>query len=140
MSKRRLSRTIALQTLSEWDFNASILKNDIDIKKIHRRNIIEFAPNNFTTDFSEKLYINTLKNIKKIDNYIKKYAPQWPLEQITIIDRNILRLGILELIFLKNTPPKVIINEAIEIAKAFGGETSSKFINGVLGAVYEKYK
>jgi len=141
MAQRHLARTIALQTLAEWDFNKSILKSDVDIKKIAQRNLQEFAPQDFKgKKFSEKLIKNTSDNLKEIDGYIKKYAPQWPVDQITIIDRNILRIGIFELIFFDETPPKVAINEAIEIAKVFGGRTSSKFINGVLGAIYEDIK
>lgn len=141
MAQRHLARTIALQTLAEWDFNNSLLKSNLDIKKIAQRNLKEFAPENFKgSKFSKKLIENIVANLKKIDGYIKKYAPQWPVDQITLIDRNILRIGILELIFLDETPPKVAINEAIEIAKAFGGKTSSKFVNGVLGAIYEDIK
>ncbi len=101
--------------------------------------------NQIGSDFQEKLFFkqlvqNILKNIKKIDSFIIQYAPQWPIEKITLVDRNILRIGVFELLISAQTPPKVIINEAIEIAKLFGSETSSKFINGVLGAIYEKMK
>ena len=141
MAQRHLARTIALQVLAEWDFNKSVLKSEVDIKQITERNIQEFASQNFEgKNFCESLINNTLKNIKKIDSYIQKYAPQWPLDKITLIDRNILRIGIFELIFFTKTPPKVAINEAIEVAKTFGGIASSKFINGVLGAIYENIK
>jgi len=101
--------------------------------------------NQIGSDFQEKLFFkqlvqDILKNIKKIDSFIIQYAPQWPIEKITLVDRNILRIGVFELLISAQTPPKVIINEAIEIAKLFGSETSSKFINGVLGAIYEKMK
>ena len=77
------------------------------------------------------------KNLKEINSLITKYAPQWPLEQITIVDRNVLRLGIYELKYDPDIPPKVAINEAIELAKTFGGESSGKFVNGVLGSIFK---
>lgn len=142
MAQRHLARTIALQTLAEYDFNTTILKkSDVDINKITLRTLNEFVPQNFEGEEFSKLLINdVLRNISTIDGYIKKYAPQWPVASITLIDRNILRIGIFELALYEQTPPKVAINEAIEIAKAFGGVASSKFINGVLGAIYEDMK
>ena len=153
MSQRRLARTMTLQVLSEWDFNKSILSKDIDIQEAIQRSLKEFSsppalPRNAKqagSNFQEKLFFkqlvqNILKNIKKIDSFIIQYAPQWPIKKITLIDRNILRIGVFELLISVQTPPKVIINEAIEIAKLFGSETSGKFINGVLGAIYEKMK
>lgn len=141
MSQRHLARTIALQVLAEWDFNKSVLQIKVDIKKITQRNLKEIAPYSFEgKKFSEKLIKGVFDNLSQIDTYIKKYAPQWPIKQITLVDRNILRIGIFELIFLKETPPKVAINEAIEVAKTFGGHTSGKFVNGVLGAIYEDIK
>ena len=141
MAQRHLALTIALQTLAEWDFNKSILRSKIDLEKIIQRNLKEFASPDFEgKEFAESLVKNVLKHIDQIDSHIKKYAPQWPINQITLVDRNILRLGIFELTLHQETPPKVAINEAIEIAKAFGGTTSGKFINGVLGAIYENLK
>ncbi len=141
MPQRRLARTMALQVLSEWDFNKSILSKNVDIQKIIKRSLEEFSHSNFQEKiFFEQLVKNILKNIKEIDSLIVKYAPQWPIEKITLVDRNILRIGVFELLISAQNPPKVIINEAIEIAKLFGSETSSKFINGVLGAIYEKMK
>lgn len=141
MSQRHLARTIAIQILAEWDFNQSILKKKSEIKKILERHLKESTLPEFEgKNFTEKLVKGISNEFPKINAYIKKYAPQWPLEQITLVDRNILRLGIFELIFFTETPPKVAINEAIEIAKAFGGGTSGKFINGVLGAIYEDIK
>lgn len=141
MAQRHLARTIALQSITEWDFHKSVLKSNLDIKIISKRNLQEFAPKKFEgAEFSKILVKGVMDNFKKIDTYIKKYAPQWPVQQITLIDRNILRIGIFELVFFKETPPKVAINESIEIAKTFGGITSSKFINGVLGAIYEDFK
>lgn len=132
MSNRHLSRTIALQTLFAWDFNG---KKDGDIEKIIVDNFSNFAPNFDDGGFVRDLVFGVRDHIIEIDPYIVKYATEWPLEQITAIDRNILRLGIYELLFTI-TPPRVVINEAIEVAKSFGGNASGKFVNGVLGALY----
>ncbi len=141
MPQRHLARTLALQALAEWDFNKSMLKTELDIEEIIERNLQKAAPPNFESGgFSKELVKEVVKNLTEIDDCIKKYAPQWPLKQITLVDRNIIRLGIFELIFLRQTPPKVVINEAIEMAKTFGGRTSGKFVNGVLGAIYEDLK
>lgn len=133
MANRHLSRTIAMQTLFVWDFNDK-KKGLIEIMK---ENFSNFAPEFDDEGFVEELILGVSKNIDKIDDYIKKYAPEWPIDQITIIDRNVLRLGIYELVFSENVPPKVAINEAIEVAKNFGGESSGKFVNGVLGSIYK---
>jgi len=133
MSNRHLARTIAMQSLFMWDFNGS--RKD-DLSKIIEGNFSNFAPNFDDHGFVEKLIKGVVDRIEKIDKYIIKYATEWPLNQITIVDRNILRIGIYELIMADDIPPKVAINEAIEIAKTFGGESSGKFVNGVLGAIY----
>jgi len=137
MANRHLSRSIVMQVLFEWDFNN---RRDFDIDDIMSRNIREFAPGLEDSEFVEKLVKGILTERKKIDNVIGKTAPEWPIEQIAIIDRNVLRIGLYELIFgnPKEVPPKVAINEAIELAKTFGGETSGKFVNGVLGTVYKE--
>lgn len=135
MADRHLSRTVAMQTLYQWDFNN---KQNQELDKIIERNKKELAPGLEDKGFSESLVKGVVKNISLIDKYIEKYAPEWPIEQITIIDRNILRLGIYELKFSQEVPPKVAINEAIELAKTFGGESSGKFINGVLGTIYRE--
>lgn len=132
MANRHLSRTIAMQTLFVWDFN----NQKKDLKEIVKENFSNFAPEFDDGGFVEELVSGVFKNIKAIDDYIKKYAPEWPIDQITIIDRNVLRLGVYELVFSEKIPPKVAINEAIEVAKNFGGESSGKFINGVLGSIY----
>lgn len=137
MSSRHRSRSIALQTLYEWDFYQ---QNSNLLTKILERNLKESGSDQKVSEFAKNLVEGIVKNIKEIDEKIKTFAPEWPIKQITLIDRNILRLGIYELLFNKETPPKASINEAIEVAKAFGGETSGKFINGVLGAIYEKMK
>lgn len=137
MANRHLSRSIAMQSLYEWDFKG---KNSVDLKETIKRNVKEFAPGLDETDFIYQLAEGVAKNLKKIDAIIEKCAPEWPLEQITIVDRNILRIGLYELLFgnRKEVPPKVAINEAIELAKTFGGESSGRFINGVLGTVYRE--
>ena len=141
MSSRHLSRTIALQTLYEWDFSHSKKESSRDeLKEIIKRNSKEFGMIDEDNKFGEELTFGVIDNLEKIDDHIKKYAPQWPLEQITLIDRNILRIGVYELAVSNNTPPKVAINEAIEVAKAFSGINAGKFVNGVLGAIYEKVK
>lgn len=134
MSNRHLARTIVLQSLFQWDFNG---KKDHQLESIVKRNVSEFAP-----EFDDKGFINNLisglsKYLLQIDKYIIQYAPEWPIEQITIIDRNALRIGIYEMLYDNDIPAKVAINEAIELAKAFGGDSSGKFVNGVLGSIYK---
>jgi len=133
MSNRHLARTIAMQSLFVWDFNS---RKNQEITSIVKNNFASFAPQFEDQGFVEHLVKGVLHNQKEIDKYIIKYATEWPLEQITIVDRNILRIGVYELIFDKDIPSKVAINEAIEVAKTFGGESSGKFVNGVLGAIF----
>ena len=132
MSNRHLARTIAMQTLFAWDFNGQ--PNNID--DIIAKNFENFAPGFDDNGFVESKVKGVVENQKKIDALITKYATEWPLDQITIVDRNILRIGTLELLMEDDIPPKVAINEAIEIAKTFGSDSSGKFVNGVLGAMY----
>jgi len=134
MSNRHLARTIAMQTLFAWDFNGK--KND-DVDALVDENFANFAPQFDDGGFVRETIKNILEHSEEIDNYIRRYATEWPLEQITLVDRNVLRIGIYELLYSANIPPRVAINEAIEIAKTFGGESSGKFINGVLGAIYK---
>lgn len=137
MANRHLQRSIAMQSLFEWDFNGQ--QND-KIEAIIENNCNEFAPGTDDNDFTKKLANGVVENLQKIDPLIVKCAPEWPLDQIATVDRNILRIGVFELLFgdYKETPPKVAINEAIEIAKSFGGPNSAKFINGVLGTIYRE--
>ncbi|MES2416443.1 MAG: transcription antitermination factor NusB [Patescibacteria group bacterium] len=137
MANRHLSRSIVLQTLFEWDFNGA---KDADIKDALKRNLDEFGPGLEDDVFVAMLTEQVLKNRIVIDEIIEKAAPEWPIDKISIVDRNILRIGLNELLFGDRTqvPPKVAINESIELAKTFGGENSGKFINGVLGAVYKE--
>ena len=137
MSNRHLARTIALQTLYQWDFKNKNI-DDGNISQIIQHNLKEFAPKFDDNGFIENLIKGVTKNQTEIDNLITKYAPEWPLEQITMVDRNVLRIGIFEMKFDSEIPEKVAINEAIELAKTFGGESSGKFVNGVLGTIYKE--
>ena len=137
MANRHLSRSIVLQTLFEWDFKNAQMG---DIEDILERNETEFAPGNEDIPFMRKIlsYVTTKREI--IDQIIEKAAPEWPIAKINAVDRNILRMGLGELLFgdHQEVPPKVAINEAIELAKTFGGDSSSRFVNGVLGAGYKE--
>lgn len=136
MANRHLARSTVLQTLYEWDFSDQKINPD-DILK---RDAAEFAPGVDHNTFMKNLLDGVINKQKDLDNIIVKAAPEWPIEKISVMDRNILRIGLYELIFAnrEQVPPKVAINEAIELAKKFGGETSGKFVNGVLGAVYKE--
>lgn len=169
MSNRHLSRSIALQALFEWDFCAYLegaveaknkkltktgpkkttkrsestvekKRTGEDISAIIARDIAEFAPGMSDQTFVESLIKGVVAKKPEIDTIIEKAAPEWPLDKISIVDRNVLRIGLYELIFSDRdeVPAKVAINEAIELAKNFGGENSGKFVNGVLGAVYKE--
>ena len=137
MANRHLSRSVVLQTLFEWDFNSSTQRESV---KSLKRNIEEFAAGSNDTDFMEDLLKGVIKKRKEIDTIIEKAAPEWPIDKISSVDRSVLRVGLFELLFgdRDQVPPKVAINEAIELAKSFGGDASGKFVNGVLGAVYKE--
>lgn len=137
MASRHLSRSIVMQSLYEWDFSG---KKAESLKPIIEKNIKEFGPGLEDESFVWQLINGIVKNLAALDKIIEKAAPEWPIEQITIVDRNVLRIGLYELLYgnKKEVPPKVAINEAIELAKNFGGESSGKFINGVLGTVYKE--
>lgn len=126
-----------MQSLYEWDF----FNKDKDIlEKIVERNIEEFGHDLEDKGFIWSLILGVVSNISEIDGIIEKVAPEWPIDQITIIDRNVLRIGLYELVYgdKEEVPPKVAINEAIELAKNFGGKNSGGFVNGVLGTVYKE--
>lgn len=133
MSNRHLARTIAMQSLYQWDFRG---------KQPVEKDTIEFNLKEFAPDFDDKGFVfdlieHVVGRIADIDAIITKYAPDWPIDQITNVDRAILRIGVYELKFSEAIPSKVAINEAIELAKTFGGESSGRFVNGVLGAIYK---
>lgn len=137
MANRHLSRSIVLQSLFEWDFTGRQLS---DVDDLLERNIEEFAPGLNDSTFMSALLKNILAKQSELDLIIEKAAPAWPIDRISIVDRNVLRIGLYELLFgdRSEVPPKVAINESIELAKTFGGENSGKFVNGVLGAVYKE--
>lgn len=137
MANRHLARSIVLQTLYEWDFRRCQEKEASDILQ---RNIKEFATGLTDSVFLKELLSRILAKRIDLDTIIAKAAPDWPLEKIATVDRNVLRLGLYELLFADKdeVPAKVAINEAIELAKTFGGERSGKFVNGVLGSVYKE--
>ena len=137
MANRHLSRSVVVQTLFEWDLRQLSLDG---AKSALARNAGEFAPAAGDLPFMEELLAGTIGRHKDLDLVIAKAAPEWPLERIAPVDRNVLRLGLFELLFSDRTkvPAKVAINEAIELAKSFGGENSGRFVNGVLGAVYKE--
>ncbi len=137
MANRHLSRSVVMQTLFEWDFNG---KSQKGMDAVLKRNTEEFASGAGDAPFMNALVDGIVKKHADLDKIIAKAAPDWPLEKIATVDRNILRLGLYELLFgdRLEVPPKVAINEAIELAKTYGGENSGKFVNGVLGAVYKE--
>jgi N utilization substance protein B len=139
MASRQLARSIVLQSLYEWDFYG----RKEEIKEVLERNLVEFGPGlEKEREFIDSLIDGVLSHIKSLDKKIAESAPEWPIEQIAIIDRNALRIGLYELLFSdkKEVPAPVAIDEAIELAKNYGGENSGKFINGVLGKVYQEMK
>ena len=137
MANRHLSRSIVLQSLYDWDFGN---KSDAEAREIFRRNAEEFAPGMADFSFMDALLSGVLAKQSEINTIIEKAAPDWPIDKISVMDRNILRIGLYELLFSdrKEVPAKVAINEAIELAKNFGGDTSGRFVNGVLGAIYKE--
>ncbi|MEK7508185.1 MAG: transcription antitermination factor NusB [Patescibacteria group bacterium] len=136
MATRHLIRTVILQSLYEWDF----YDKKHNLVSILERNLQEFAPGIDEPEFAWRILKGIADHLNDIDNVIIKAAPEWPLDKIAVIDRNILRIGLYELLYAdpEEVPPKVAINEAIEIAKNYGGPNAARFINGVLGTVYKQ--
>lgn len=133
MANRHLARTMAMQALFEWDFRE--IKPEID-------EIVAHVKDDFASDFDDEGYVarqvnGVIKKVAEIDEALTHFAPEWPIAEMTSTDRNILRLGVYELLFDEAIPSKVAINEAIELGKAFGGGASGKFVNGVLGAIFK---
>ncbi|MBI4185761.1 transcription antitermination factor NusB [Candidatus Berkelbacteria bacterium] len=133
MANRHLSRTVIIQALYEWDF-----KRDQSIKQIAKRGIDAFAQE-VDRPFVSNILTGVTLSTDELDRLISSYAPEWPLEQIAVIDKTLLRAAVYELLHLPKTPPRVVINESVELAKSFGGENSAKFINGVLGTIYRTH-
>lgn len=134
-SNRHLGRIVALQTLYEQDFRLECEDPGFVLDEVLERNIERYQDTIDDKKFISQLVHGVDSKRSKIDAVISPVAPEWPIEQIARMDRTILRIGVYELIYEKDVPPKVVINEAVELAKAFGGDNSSKFINGVLGTV-----
>lgn len=130
---RHLSRMVAMQAIYEWNF-----RDGADLNEILERSIAEFA-DNIDKDFVKSEIIGVSKNRDELNKEIAIAAPEWPIEQISVIDKSILQIAIYELLYSDEMPPKVSINEAIELAKQFGSNNSGKFINGVLGTIYDKF-
>lgn len=137
LASRHLARSVAMQSLYEWDFKG---RDDNKLAEVLEHNIKEFGSGLENPEFILNLVKGVLEHIVKIDTIIEKAAPQWPIDQIAMVDRNVLRLGLYELMWgdREAVPPKVAINEAIELAKSFGGDSSGRFVNGVLGTVYKE--
>lgn len=137
-SNRHLGRIIALQTLYECDFRNDVQDANFDLPDALRRNVSRYKDTVGDVPFVERLVHGTIEKKHELDGILQPIAPEWPIDQISRMDRVVLRMGLYELKYETETPPKVIINEAVELAKAFGGDNSSKFINGVLGTAYRQ--
>lgn len=135
-SNRHLGRIIALQTLYEHEFRTECGDDSQNVKDVTKRNIERYKENIEDTDFIYQLITGVLDKAAELDVELQPLAPEWPISQIARMDRLVLRIGLYELKHNADVPPKVVINEAVELAKAFGGENSSKFVNGVLGTAY----
>ena len=136
-SNRHLGRIVALQTLYEYEFRMQSDDTSVDIDEVLGRNLERYESAIDDKSFVQELVSGVLKERADLDAKIQPIAPEWPIEQIARIDRNIIRIGLYELLHRADVvPPKVAINEAVELAKAFGSDNSSKFVNGVLGTAY----
>ncbi len=134
MSKRHLARSIIMQSLYQWDFKG---RPSAAMPAIIEQVMAEFGAGiEETNDYIHETISGILDNLTDIDALVDKYAPNWKMTEMSIVDRNILRLGVYELKMVSQIPPKVAINEAIELAKSYGGPSSGKFVNGILGAMY----
>lgn len=136
-SNRHLGRIVTLQTLYEFEFRSQSEDTNVELDEILQRNIDRYKESIDDTDFVRSLVDGVLEHQADLDAKLQPMAPGWPLDQIARIDRNVLRIGLYELLHKADSvPPKVVINEAVELAKAFGSDNSSKFINGVLGTAF----
>lgn len=130
---RHLARTLAMQTLYEWDF-----RSEEDVKKLLEDNLKATNHDSSDSTFVTMLIDGVIEHRDEIDELITKAAPEWPLDQISVIDKSILRLAAYELLYSQDVPPKVAIDEAVELGKTFGGDNTSRFVNGVLGSLYRQ--
>lgn len=136
-SNRHLGRIVALQTLYEYEFRVQANDSSVSTDEILGRNLARYESAIEDTDFVKSLVSGVVDHQADLDGKLQPIAPEWPLEQIARIDRAVLRLGLYELLYRADeVPPKVAINEAVELAKAFGSDNSSKFVNGVLGTAF----
>lgn len=134
-SNRHLGRIIVLQTLYEQELRHEADDVDFDLQAVLKRNIVRYKDMLDDVDFIEKLVAGVSQHAAELDAKLQPVAPEWPIDQIARMDRLVLRIGLYELEHEADVPPKVVINEAVELAKAFGGDNSSKFVNGVLGTL-----
>ncbi len=137
-SNRHLGRIIALQTLYEEEFRREAQDSEFELEEVLDRNISRYADMVDDVTFIKELVRGVLAKLTELDGILQPIAPEWPIDQIARMDRIVLRMGLYELLYTADVPPKVVINEAVELAKAFGGENSSKFVNGVLGTVLRR--
>jgi transcription antitermination protein NusB len=137
-SNRHLGRIIALQTLFEQDFRRVAGDKTFDLEEVLQRNIARYQATVDDKDFIVLLVHGVVDKEEELDSELQPIAPEWPIDQIARMDRVVLRMGLYELKYGQDVPPKVVINEAVELAKAFGSENSSKFVNGVLGTALRK--
>lgn len=135
-SNRHLGRIVVLQSLYEYDFRR---EEDLDLDEVTTRNLTQYEDVIGDREFVFSLASTTSQHQDELDEIIQPAAPEWPVEQIARVDRIILRMAVAELLFVQDTPPKVVINEAVELGKRFGSENTSKFVNGVLGTVYREH-
>ena len=136
-SNRHLGRIVALQTIYEYEFRTQVGDQSVVVDDILARNLGKYKSSVDDTEFVDSLVRGVIDHMNELDDKLRPLAPEWPIEQIARVDRTVLRLGLYELLFSAySVPPKVAINEAVELAKAFGSDNSGKFVNGVLGTAY----
>ena len=136
-SNRHLGRIVALQTIYEYEFRTQVGDQSVVVDDILTRNLGKYKSSVDDTEFVDSLVRGVIDHMNELDDKLRPLAPEWPIEQIARVDRTVLRLGLYELLFSAySVPPKVAINEAVELAKAFGSDNSGKFVNGVLGTAY----
>jgi N utilization substance protein B len=139
-SNRHLGRIVVLQTLYEYEFRSQSQDQNVSLAEIVGRNMSRYEDTIGDKQFVQDLLNGIIEKQVELDSKLQPMAPEWPISQIARIDRNVLRIGLFELLYMQETvPPKVAINEAVELAKAFGSDNSSKFINGVLGTAYKLF-
>ncbi|MHB1865311.1 MAG: transcription antitermination factor NusB [Candidatus Saccharimonadales bacterium] len=136
-SNRHLGRVIAFQTLYEQEFRLDANDKKFKLEDVLNRNLNRYKGMVEDTDFVKNLVNGVNSKADELDAKLQPVAPEWPIDQISRMDRIVLRMGVYELTYLSDIPTKVVINEAVELAKAFGGDNSSKFVNGVLGTIYK---